>query len=449
MKTISAEQFKKLYGTVGVAQVEATKPSAGQRISSAFKAGVNQVKEGFAEAGQLGDTTKKQNPLTAPLKGFEAVGKIGAGIANAAFSPLAPAIEPTVGAAINYAGDKISNSPTVQKFANSKAGEITSRAAENVGNFNTIAGAVAGSKTAMGIPKTVGPAIESGLTGVREGAGAIAERFNPNKALTGAELESQLIKDATPSYSKKLVGQSPVKDSSGVSTPRISEGGLIKGRTVNPSQLEVQAGQALKNIKDYPVNGTNLEKYQSVQPEISRQSTMLAESLKSEGVLRPPQQIASVVKKAIRQTAEDSLLLQKTDPIIKNYVRVLKNAIDANDGTLAGELNVRQSMDAAYKNARGKAAFGSDTISALDEIHSAARDALNQDIIDHARSTDVKASLKAQWDLLRAADVLRDKAEAEAQTSIGRFQQKNPITSKVIRGAGRAAGVGIGVDVLR
>src|SRR5207248_9538959 len=140
--------------------------------------------------------------------------------------------------------------------------------------------------------------------------------------------------------------------------------------------------------------------------------------LQDEKILRPPQQITKVVADAVNAVPEKSLLLQKSDPVISNYTRVVKNAVAQNDGTLAGELKVRQAMDAAYENARGKLAFGSDKISALDDVHRAGRDALNQDIISHARSTDVKAGLKSQWDLLRASDVLRTKAESEAGTSM-------------------------------
>ena len=255
------------------------------------------------------------------------------------------------------------------------------------------------------------------------------------------------VKDATPAYSKRLIGEPAIKTETGM-IPRVQEGGAIKGRIVTPTTMEKSAGAELLKVPNYPTNGTALQKFQAIQPEIAARAEALAKSLKDEGVLRPPQQIVKVVKDAISNVSKESLLLQKSDPVISNYLRVLNNAVKVNDGTLAGELDVRKAMDAAYKNARGKLAFGSEKISALDDIHTAARDALNQDMIAHARNTDVKASLKSQWDLIRASDVLRDKAEAEAKTSIGRFTQKYPLTSKAAKAAGRAAGLGAGIDIM-
>lgn len=447
MKTLSAEEFKKKYGQEGVDRFKTEKKSGltpfGERLTQSAKSGLFKVKQGFSEAGQ------GKNPISSGMK-------IGAGLIETAFSPasaaLQPVIEPTIGRAVNFGADKLSDIPAFQKFADSKVGQFTSDRVEDVQNFTTLAGTVGGGMKAPKVAQTVQQGIQNTATqtkqAVQTGLQKVTQPLKP-KVLSPLEKQSQLIKDATPNYSKKLISEPPIKSPTGDMLPRVSEGGLIQGRTINPTALEMDAGRALSSVKEYPVSGTNLQKYQSIQPEITRQSKALYESLKNENILRPPQQIASVVKKSIRQTAEESLLLQKTDPVIKNYVRVLKNAIDKNDGTLAGELKVRQAMDAVYKNARGKAAFGSERASALDEIHSAARDALNADIIAHARSTDVKAALKLQWDLLRASDVLKLKAEMEAGNVIGRLQQKYPISSRFIKtGAkGTAAGIGLGTVI--
>lgn len=256
------------------------------------------------------------------------------------------------------------------------------------------------------------------------------------------------VKDATPSYSKKMIGESGIKNPDGTITPRVQEGGIASGRKITPTSLEEQAGQQLSKVPDYPTNGTALEKYQAVQPELSARGKLLQQSLENEHILRPPQQITKVVSDAVNDVPKESLLLQKSDPVIKNYMRVVKNAVTQNDGTLAGELKIRQAMDDAYENARGKLAYGSDKISALDDVHSAARDALNKDIIEHAIETDVKTHLKEQWDLYRAADVLRAKAEAESGTAIGRFIQRNPVTSKVLKAAGNAVGIGGAVNLI-
>lgn len=147
MKTISNDEFIKLYGKEGASKFSAIpqKTGIGATIGNAFKSGLSQAASGFKQVG----TSKSVSPLDL----VEGSGKIGAGIIGAIFSPLAPIFEPTVGKAINYTGEKIGSIPAVQKFATSKAGEITSRVAENVLNYSQIAGTVIG---AMEFPKSLG-----------------------------------------------------------------------------------------------------------------------------------------------------------------------------------------------------------------------------------------------------------------------------------------------------
>ncbi len=398
---------------------------------------------------------------------------------NAVFSPITELLKP----AIQASSDALANNKSFQNISNSHLGDAIAKVQQNVSDWsaknpnkaadlnaglntimaligekpaNKIAGggldtAEIGLTTVAKVPSEVGSAIKTGAgdvvdtvaTKAQDVLNAAKEKISPT-----IDRQAQLLKDVTPDYSKKLISEPGIKNADGTITPRVQEGGLIKGRTVTPKPLELEAATELAKVKDYPIDGTNLEKYQAIQPEIAARGQALTTSLKNENILRPPQQIAKVISDAVNKVPEDSLLLQKSDPVIKSYMRVAKNAIAKSDGTLAGELKVRQLLDQAYKNARGKMAFGSDRISALDDIHTAARDALNEDIIAKAKSTDVKASLKSQWDLMRASDVLRNKAEAEAGSSIGRFRQQHPITSKVGEGAVRAAGLGAGLHIL-
>lgn len=174
MKTYTPEEYQKKYGTE--AYVNLLKVSAPQEqktgglsgtlgmVKNAFKSGVEQVKQGLTQGANAKN----------PAQLFEGSLKTGAGAVNAAFSPLAPVVEPTVGKAVNFAANNLGKNPLggknnqalvedtkFQNFANSKAGQTTSRIAEDVGNLDTIAGAVAGSKAAMGIPKVAGALGES------------------------------------------------------------------------------------------------------------------------------------------------------------------------------------------------------------------------------------------------------------------------------------------------
>lgn len=104
-----------------------------------FKGGIEQIKQsGEDNGGGLN-----------PIKGLEAGLKAGSGIVSIATSPLAPIFKPiadTVGGVIQMAGEGYAKSPVVQKFANSGAGDVTARIAQDVSNATNIAGAVAGIK---------------------------------------------------------------------------------------------------------------------------------------------------------------------------------------------------------------------------------------------------------------------------------------------------------------
>ncbi len=151
MQTFSPEQFKQkfgeqAYGSFG--QTTAQSPSFGSQISSAFKSGFDQSRQGYESA------VAAKNPLQL----LEGSAKMTAGAVNAAFSPLAPVFSP-IGAGIDTGIEKtgITDNPTFQRFASSKAGEMTSRAVEDVSNLNTIAGAVAGMKVPEKFPSMARP----------------------------------------------------------------------------------------------------------------------------------------------------------------------------------------------------------------------------------------------------------------------------------------------------
>lgn len=103
-------------------------------VKSAFSGGVNQIQQGASEIGQ-GEGV---------LPAVGSALKIGAGVAGAAMSPLAPVFNPTVGAATNAVANKISDNPSVQNFAMSPAGQTTAKVTEGLTNAGTVAGGILG-----------------------------------------------------------------------------------------------------------------------------------------------------------------------------------------------------------------------------------------------------------------------------------------------------------------
>ena len=143
---------------------EAPKPTIISQISEAAQAGIRQAKEGLAQ-GQT---------ATNPVSMLEGSAKLGAGVINTAFSPLAPLFSP-IGKLIGYVSDKISDIPGVRRFADSKAGEVTERVAEDVANLATIAGTAVGGKVAPTIVRGVAGTLSNAASRTSSSLAGIAE----------------------------------------------------------------------------------------------------------------------------------------------------------------------------------------------------------------------------------------------------------------------------------
>lgn len=166
MKTITAEEFKKRYGTVGASLFTESTEKKGfvQRTKESASAGVEKIKSGLSQSGNAKGA-----------KGLYSLGsgalKIGAGAVETAFSPLTAAVEPvvrpTIGRAVNYTADKISNVSGVQRFADSEAGRKIFKGVEDISNLNTIASAVVGPKTGQVGATKFGGAIKTSANAAR------------------------------------------------------------------------------------------------------------------------------------------------------------------------------------------------------------------------------------------------------------------------------------------
>lgn len=179
------------YALEGLNDSVATPPnSAGKGVVDAFKSGVGQIKEGFNESMGSFDPSKK----TLPALGQFAEGalKSASGLASAVASPLAPAFEP-VAQGVEKVANKIGDNPAVQEFAQSRAGQTTSRIAENVANLANVAGTIEGVRGA----KT---AIESGVKSL--------DNFATNMTRQTAEnIDSKIISNYQKGVKPSLTGK--------------------------------------------------------------------------------------------------------------------------------------------------------------------------------------------------------------------------------------------------
>src|SRR3990167_2207476 len=121
------------YRTGVIVRPKEEKVSEQSSISKAFQSSIEQAKAGYKQAKEAKN----------PLELLEGGVKLAAGAVSAPFAPLAPISKP-IEKGVEFVSDKISDIPAVQEFAQSRAGEITSRITEDVANLNTIVGSIAG-----------------------------------------------------------------------------------------------------------------------------------------------------------------------------------------------------------------------------------------------------------------------------------------------------------------
>lgn len=439
------------------------------------------ISSDIQDAGSQLDTDMNDTSTNPLEKGVRAASDIATGVTNVA-ADVIPGGKAVLGAAGKVAGAGIDAAGNIgntladlatkvhlmspeQKatydkansdFASSDSGKNISKIATDLAAAGNTAGTILGASEGAG-------AIDSGITKganiTKAGAGAVkdaatsalkgdpaaqAAQQAAKDAATKQANTAAAIKDATPDYeSMNPTQKAKLRTQSAVNgVPRVQEGGTVKGRTVTPTKSEIAAGTELSNVKGYSPSMTNLEKSNLIQSEITNQAKTVRAGLAKEGIAVPPKEVLGVVTRAINKIPDTSLLVSKADPVIKNYTRVVRNAITKAPGTMEGMLDVRQALDQAYNNARGGLAYNSDKLASIDEIHKAGRDALNNYITDKAKNTPYEASMKTQTNLYRALDEVGRRADREAGSSVGRFVQQHPTAVKIGKTVGRATGLG-------
>lgn len=300
---MTREEYRAKYGVEpDFSSTKFQEPTKGPgAVREAFDAGVSQMKKGFEQAEQA----------TNPLEAVESGITFGAGAIGSAFSPLAPVTKPTIGKAIEYTSEKISDIPAVQKFATTKAGETTARVAENVANLSTIAGTAAGFVQA---PK-VGGAFVSGARGVTSKVGKTAE------------YAKSVTRDVVPTSSRLI--EHEVSKALDLAPSDLSNISKSTGNEVGVWMAENNLIKQNKALTQQAVNDFYKTNYQAVRTEIAKvlkvykqsQIPRFVDSLK---------QILKVVKDVPgleKVTAEVDNLLRKLD-INLNDVQRVKELMD-------------------------------------------------------------------------------------------------------------------------
>ena len=312
---------------------------------------------------------------------------------------------------------------------------------------------------AIGAPKEIGEAL-----GSEEGASQPV-----------ADTLKSRINDATPSFNKNMIGTHVMTPditdeagnvTKGQITPRIASEseGILGSRQPVTSASEHAAGTELNNIKNYPDNGTNLQKGLATEKAIGEEAEGLRSNLKAEDTSDPLDSKSERAKVTDYVTShldpEEQTKFEEgkgSKTAMGKYTAQVNEAVANYDGTREDKLNLRQELDNIYKSNRGKLAFQGDSGNILDETHTDIRDSINKDLKGSTNNTDTQASLNKQSKLYRAQEVLYNKAKAEAPNKFGRELEKAPIVGRlgnrillreaasgIIKGAGYVGAAGLG-----
>ena len=357
---------------------------------------------------------------------------------------------------------------------------------EALGNIGQAGMTIAGTESAVegakaGLDRVTEPQVPTqSLQNIQAGANAVPETpetptETEGKGQAPQDTLQSRINDAKPNYNKNMIGSHvmtpDITDESGQTikgqiTPRVAnENTNFTGdRPVTTSASEHAAGTELNNIKDYPDNGTNLEKGLATEKAIGEEAENMRSQVAAEDKSDPLDtkaeraKVTDYVTSHLDQDEQAKFEEGKgTKTAMGKYTAQVNEAVANYDGTREGKLDLRQQLDNIYKANRGKLAFQGDSGNVLDETHTDIRDAINKDLKGSTNNTDTQASLNKQTKLYRAQDVLYEKAKAEAPNKFGRALEKAPIVGRlgnrillreaasgILKGAGYVAAAGAG-----
>lgn len=364
-------------------------------------------------------------------------------------------------------------SKNIEAVANILMATVGEKGADTTGNLSEIPGKIVTTAEQATIP-------EQSALNVSQGINSLPAEIPQSTPIATDQTLQSRIKDATPVYNKNMIGthvMTPdITDAQGnvvkgKITPRIAEEsqGEFGSRQPVTSASEHAAGSELNNIKNYPDKGTALQKSLAVEKAISSEAERMRSSLQLEDKANPlngeteKSKIDNLIKSNLPKEIQDKIgYIGEDNPLAKTkykeipqtdlnkalqemsgsnenlpktaagkYYQKVLEAVKNYNGTREGKLDLRQKLDIAYKNARGKLAFGSDSQNALDEIHSDIRDSVNKDLKETTTNTDTQASLDKQARLYKANKALYAKAQSEAPTKLGRQLEKVPIAGKL------------------
>lgn len=216
------------------------------------------------------------------------------------------------------------------------------------------------------------------------------------------------------------------------------DGGIFDEGSYKPTDRNKEIAQVIqRTIPEYNAKDTFLNKTKVVQKKLKELPETFGKYLSGLKVAVPKRELYSKVEKVAKETAKNSLLLEKSDPVVKNYLSLVKRVLNQVEGNPNGVWDLRIKLDDAYKAQKGKTAFASGKETALENIHKESRDELNR-ILKEIGGENAETFLKDYAALKEAEKTLARKAEKEPRSKFGRLKGKFPKISGAVGEAAQA-----------
>jgi len=215
------------------------------QIANAASGGAQQFTQGVNEVLKGGS----------PLQGLESGLKAEAGLAGVAMSPLAPVFKP-FSEGMNAYGDFVaSHVPGIQDFAQSKAGDVTMRVAQDLSNAGTVAStilgvdqAAKGTQKAITSTKNLASNIWDSMTNYQSGLEQTPEKVIQARADEIANIQN--------GYAKLRKGMDYSKDATASSRNRIATTDVLVNAVDDNGLLRTkQPGGAVEQYKAHTIDG--------------------------------------------------------------------------------------------------------------------------------------------------------------------------------------------------
>jgi hypothetical protein len=278
---------------------------------------------------------------------------------------------------------------------------------------------------------------------VKQGAAKVGKEAGKK----GAALVESAEKDAIANAQNKLVDliidkSTPTKRAA--QSVRTTEGGFFKGRTITPTQAELNIVKELVTTPGIKANRSALFNLNALEKELTKEAKALKAAIDADNFIFPKKEAAARLTSQLDELKRtDTDIIGDAETLADKVFEKMRVFVEANEGTGSGALKARKEFDEWVKNKKPKAFEKQDAYSTAVR---AARKTVNDFVEEKAIKVEVKKSLQRQSRLFQAQNVLRVKAGKESTTGFIRLldkaTEKLGTKNRIVQLVAAAVGIG-------